>query len=66
MQAMRESERNRLSTVLDEDPQETAGWPAAIQSVIEAAGPDRAHYLIEQELACARLLGQSAPHAAGA
>jgi len=65
MHAMRESERDRLSSVLDEDPQETAEWLEAIRSVIESAGPDRAHFLIEQQIACARLRGQSLPHAAG-
>ncbi|MGA0610818.1 pyruvate dehydrogenase (acetyl-transferring), homodimeric type [Caldimonas sp. KR1-144] len=49
----------------DEDPQETAEWLDAIGGVIEHAGPQRAHYLIEQQIAYARLHGQSRPHAAG-
>ena len=38
----------------DEDPQETQEWMQALSAVIATAGPDRAHYLLEQLLEHAR------------
>ncbi|HEX2543665.1 MAG TPA: pyruvate dehydrogenase (acetyl-transferring), homodimeric type [Ramlibacter sp.] len=49
----------------DDDPQETAEWLQAIHAVIQHAGPDRAHYLLERAIGHARLHGQSLPHAGG-
>ena len=65
MYATRDSGGSWLPTAIDEDPQETAEWLDAIHSVIENVGPNRAHYLIERQIAYARLRGQSLPHAAG-
>ena len=47
----------------DDDPQETIEWLEALGGVIDNVGPERAHYLIEQQIAYARLRGQSLPHA---
>ena len=35
----------------DADPQETREWLDALQAVIAAEGPERAHYLLEQLIA---------------
>ncbi|WP_043367453.1 pyruvate dehydrogenase (acetyl-transferring), homodimeric type [Cupriavidus sp. WS] len=43
----------------DEDPQETAEWLEALSGIFDHVGPDRAHYLIERQIAHARLLGLS-------
>ena len=34
----------------DSDPQETAEWLEALDGVISAVGPNRAHYLIEKQI----------------
>ncbi|MDQ7982192.1 hypothetical protein QYH69_33765 [Paraburkholderia sp. SARCC-3016] len=34
----------------DNDPQETAEWLEALDGVISAVGPNRAHYLIEKQI----------------
>ena len=36
------------ATALDVDAQETREWLDALTAVIEAEGPDRAHFLLEQ------------------
>lgn len=49
----------------DDDPQETAEWLDAIDGVIRHVGPQRAHYLIERQIAHAHRYGQLRPHVAG-
>ena len=44
------------ATALDVDAQETREWLDALTAVIEAEGPDRAHFLLEQ------LLEEARPH----
>ena len=65
MSAMPDSWRNSPPDPSDDDPQETAEWLDAIGGVIETVGPQRAHYLIERQIAYARLRGQLQPHTAG-
>ncbi len=48
----------------DADPQETREWLEALQAVIQAQGPERAHYLIERLIDQARLAGVTIPYAA--
>ncbi|CAH2778660.1 MAG: Pyruvate dehydrogenase E1 component (EC [Candidatus Burkholderia crenata] len=48
----------------DEDPQETAEWLEALDGVISAVGPDRAHYLIEKQIEFARVHGEHLPFSA--
>ncbi len=45
----------------DEDTEETAEWLAALEGVLNAAGPARAHYLIEKQIEFARLHGETLP-----
>ncbi|MCX8140053.1 MAG: hypothetical protein N3E46_10245 [Gemmataceae bacterium] len=35
----------------DHDPQETAEWLESMEAVLRHAGPERAHYLLEQLMA---------------
>ncbi|WP_354681866.1 pyruvate dehydrogenase (acetyl-transferring), homodimeric type [Cupriavidus necator] len=49
----------------DDDPRETAEWLEALDGVLGNVGPARAHYLIERQMAHARLRGQMQPHSAG-
>ena len=42
------------TTAYDIDAQETREWLDALTAVIEAEGPDRAHFLLEQLLEEAR------------
>ncbi len=49
----------------DDDPQETAEWLEALEGVLGNVGPARAHYLIERQIAHARLRGQLQPHSCG-
>ena len=42
---------------IDTDEQETAEWVAALHSVLEAAGPDRARFLLSQLSSAARQAG---------
>ena len=44
----------RTFALNDSDTQETREWMDALSAVIEAEGPDRAHYLLEQLLEHAR------------
>lgn len=48
----------------DDDPQETAEWLEALDGVISAVGPDRAHYLIEKQIEFARVHGEHLPFSA--
>ena len=49
------------NNIPDIDPQETQEWLDALSSVLENEGPERAHYLIEQMIAQARLGGADLP-----
>ena len=48
----------------DPDAAETDEWLEALESVIERAGPDRAHFLLETLVERARRLGTSLPYSA--
>ena len=48
----------------DIDPEETREWLDALASVIEADGPDRAHFLIEAQVEKARRSGAYLPYSA--
>ncbi|MGN6667576.1 MAG: pyruvate dehydrogenase (acetyl-transferring), homodimeric type [Trinickia sp.] len=48
----------------DDDPQETGEWLDALEGVISAVGPDRAHYLIEKQIEFARVHGEHLPFSA--
>ena len=45
----------------DIDPQETREWLDALAAVLQYEGPQRAHFLIEQMIAEARLAGTDLP-----
>jgi pyruvate dehydrogenase E1 component len=45
----------------DRDPQETAEWVEALDEIIDAAGPDRASYLLERLMERAANLGVQVP-----
>ncbi|MCP4328882.1 MAG: pyruvate dehydrogenase (acetyl-transferring), homodimeric type [Alphaproteobacteria bacterium] len=46
----------------DIDPIETREWLDSIESVIDAEGPDRAHFLLEKTMARARAAGANLPY----
>ena len=48
----------------DTDAQETREWQESLAAVIERAGPERAHYLIEQLITQARHTGINIPYSA--
>ncbi len=48
----------------DADPGETREWLDALEAVIEQAGPERAHYLIEQLIALGHRAGINIPYSA--
>ena len=48
----------------DADPQETREWIAALEGVLEAEGPARAHFLLEQLIEKARRSGAYLPYSA--
>ena len=48
----------------DHDPQETREWLDALEGVLAAEGPDRAHFLIEQLIDKARRSGAYLPFSA--
>ena len=50
-----------MQSLPDDDPQETREWLEAMASVLENEGPERAHFLIEQMIAQARLGGADMP-----
>jgi pyruvate dehydrogenase E1 component len=53
-----------MDTVPDRDPQETREWLDALDGVLAAEGPDRAHFLIEQLIDKARRSGAYLPFSA--
>jgi pyruvate dehydrogenase E1 component len=53
-----------METVPDHDPQETQEWLAALEGVLAAEGPDRAHFLIEALIDKARRSGAYLPFSA--
>src|SRR6187399_3628880 len=53
-----------MDRIPDIDPQETREWLDALDSVLEAEGPDRAHFLIEQLIDKARRSGAYLPFSA--
>ena len=46
----------------DIDPQETNDWTESIRSIIEAEGVERAHFIIENLIATARVNGANLPY----
>ncbi|WP_347554079.1 pyruvate dehydrogenase (acetyl-transferring), homodimeric type [Robbsia sp. KACC 23696] len=48
----------------DDDRQETGEWLEALEGVLKAAGPERAHYLIEKQIEFARVHGEHLPFSA--
>ena len=46
----------------DIDPQETNDWTESIRAIIEAEGVERAHYIIENLIATARVNGANLPY----
>ena len=48
---------DHLVRQIDSDEQETAEWIAALRSVLEAAGPERARFLLSQLSSAARDAG---------
>ena len=53
-----------MADLPDYDPQETQEWLDALDSVLDNAGPERAHYLISQLIGKARLAGTDLPFSA--
>ncbi len=53
-----------MDNIPDLDPQETQEWLAALEGVLEAQGPDRAHFLIEALIDKARRSGAYLPFSA--
>src|SRR6478735_1896509 len=53
-----------MDRIPDIDPQETREWLDALEGVLEAEGPDRAHFLIEQLIDKARRSGAYMPFSA--
>jgi pyruvate dehydrogenase E1 component len=53
-----------MDRIPDIDPQETREWLDALDGVLEAEGPDRAHFLIEQLIDRARRSGAYLPFSA--
>ena len=53
-----------MDRIPDIDPQETREWLDALEGVLEAEGPDRAHFLIEQLIDKARRSGAYLPFSA--
>ncbi len=53
-----------MDTLPDSDPQETREWLDALDGVLAAEGPDRAHFLIEQLIDKARRSGAYLPFSA--
>src|SRR6476661_4129911 len=54
----------RMDRIPDLDPQETREWLEALEGVLAAEGPDRAHFLIEQLIDKARHSGAYLPFSA--
>ena len=53
-----------MDIIPDRDPQETQEWLAALEGVLAAEGPDRAHFLIEALIDKARRSGAYLPFSA--
>jgi pyruvate dehydrogenase E1 component len=53
-----------MTDFLDHDPQETQEWIDALESVIEAGGGEKAHYIIEKLIDKARRSGINLPYSA--
>jgi len=53
-----------METIPDRDPQETREWLEALEGVLAAEGPDRAHFLIEALIDKARRSGAYLPFSA--
>src|SRR4249919_342866 len=53
-----------MDNIPDLDPQETQEWLAALDGVLSAEGPDRAHFLIENLIEAARRSGAYLPFSA--
>jgi len=56
------SEKTSIIEEADVDPQETDEWLAALESVFDSDGVDRAHYLIERLIDQMRRLGAHLPY----
>jgi pyruvate dehydrogenase E1 component len=62
---MSESQGQKLGvSALDGDAQETREWLEALEAVIEHAGPERAHFLIEKLIELGHRAGINLPYAA--
>ena len=46
----------------DDDTQETREWREALEAVIQRAGPERAHFLIEELITLAQRTGINLPY----
>jgi pyruvate dehydrogenase E1 component len=64
MSAVPEEVLKYVAVANDDDTQETAEWLEALEGVLSAAGPDRAHYLIEKQIEFARVHGEHLPFSA--
>ena len=64
MSAVPEEVLKYVAIANDDDTQETAEWLEALEGVLSAAGPDRAHYLIEKQIEFARVHGEHLPFSA--
>lgn len=53
-----------MTDFVDQDPQETQEWLDALESVIEAGGEEKAHYIIEKLIDMARRTGINLPYSA--
>ncbi|GAB4297224.1 MAG: pyruvate dehydrogenase (acetyl-transferring), homodimeric type [Methylophaga sp.] len=53
-----------MTDFVDHDPQETQEWLDALESVIEAGGEEKAHFLIEKLIDMARRTGINLPYSA--
>lgn len=53
-----------MTDFVDHDPQETQEWLDALESVIEAAGDEKAHFIIEKLIDKARRTGINLPYSA--
>jgi pyruvate dehydrogenase E1 component len=53
--------QTRNERIIDRDPRETAEWMEALDQVLDASGPDRAAYLLEQLSKRARVSGAELP-----
>ena len=58
------AEVHRMDNIPDLDPQETREWLDALEGVLAAEGPDRAHFLIEALIDKARRSGAYLPFSA--